>query len=65
MKQNECKGYEEWMLYYITEHELSLPNEDHMELIYACWDETGADIIRASTSLQEVVSALKEYAERL
>ena len=65
MKQNECKGYEEWMSYHITEHELPLPNEDHMELLYACWDETGAYPIRISSSLQEVVTTLKGYAESL
>lgn len=65
MKLNQCKGYEEWMSYYITEHELPLPNEDNMELLYACWDETGAQPIRISSSLQEVVYALKGYAENL
>lgn len=61
MKLNEFRGYDSWMDKHITVKMLDLTGG----ILYVGWDETGADIVRASTSLQEVVSALKEYAENL
>lgn len=65
MKLNEFRGYDSWMDKHITVKILDLTGEFEGSIIYVAWDETGANVIRASTSLQEVVSALKEYAERL
>ncbi len=48
MKQNEYKGYEEWMSYHITEESIDL---GYNYPLYACWDETGAHPIRISSSL--------------
>lgn len=65
MKQNECKGYEEWMEGHITEVPFTPYNLTTELTMYIAWDETGSDIIRVSTSLQEVVTALKTYGKRL
>lgn len=65
MKLNEFRGYNSWMDKHITVSTVDLGGTFEGVIIYVCWDETGADIIRASSSLQEVVTALKEYSESL
>ncbi|QDP64782.1 MAG: hypothetical protein GOVbin2917_97 [Prokaryotic dsDNA virus sp.] len=65
MKLNECEGYEDWMEGHITEVPFTYYNTLLEITLYIAWDETGADIIRASTSSQEVITALKGYAESL
>lgn len=65
MKLNECEGYEDWMVGNITEVPFTCYNTLLEITLYIAWDETGEDIIKASTSSQEVIAALKGYAESL
>ena len=58
------KGYEDWMLPHITKETFSFENGEEA-ILYTCWDETGSNFIRMSSSLQEVVTALKSYPESL
>lgn len=65
MKLNDFRGYDSWMDKHIT----VIPIEVNAALgevyLYIAWDETGANIVRASTSLKETVNALKAYSESL
>lgn len=63
MNEN-IKDYDDWMNNHITKHTFSFENEEELNL-FTCWDETGANSIRTSSCLQEVVTALKSYSESL
>lgn len=61
---NNLYGVRHWTDRHITKETFTFPNKQEVTL-YTAWDETGADVVRMSSSLEEVVIALEAYANSL
>lgn len=62
--ENNLYGGKHWTDRRITKETFVFPNKQEV-ILYTGWDETGADVVRMSSSLEEVVSALEAYANSL
>lgn len=62
--ENNLYGGRHWTDRHITKETFTFPNKQEVTL-WAGWDETGADIVKMSSSLEDVVTALEKYVESL